>query len=159
MDAVVFMDAMNQPPEATPASARSKKRGISPNAALIAGIGTLLLALGIGVLIGRSGNNSTASAPAPQVVTVAGGSAEEGKAASGEAKTSTGGSGGGKGKNPKAKAAAAEKKPGGSATTILPNNPNVHLPPPKVQIGEKCNKEVAGCNSKGEYDGSFFGGE
>ena len=35
-----------------------KQRRISPNAALIAGVGTLLLALGIGVLIGRSGDDN-----------------------------------------------------------------------------------------------------
>src|SRR6476659_2589121 len=46
MDAVVFMDAMNRPPEAASASPKSRKRGVSPNAALIAGVGTLLLALG-----------------------------------------------------------------------------------------------------------------
>ena len=60
MDAVVFMDAMNRPPETASASTKGKKRGISPNAALIAGVGTLLLALGIGVLIGRSGNHTSA---------------------------------------------------------------------------------------------------
>jgi hypothetical protein len=39
---------------------------------LIAGIGVLLLAMGVGVLIGRSGGSSAAATPAPQVITVGG---------------------------------------------------------------------------------------
>jgi hypothetical protein len=38
---------------------------------LIAGIGVLLLAMGVGVLIGRSGGSSSAGAAAPQVISVA----------------------------------------------------------------------------------------
>jgi hypothetical protein len=52
------------------------------NATLIAGIGTLLLAMGIGVLIGRSGNNTSVKSPPAQIVTVAGaGAAASGAAA------------------------------------------------------------------------------
>jgi hypothetical protein len=39
---------------------------------LIASIGVLLLAMGVGVLIGRSGGSSAAATPAPQVITVGG---------------------------------------------------------------------------------------
>ena len=39
---------------------------------LIAGIGVLLLAMGVGVLIGRSGGSGTAGTPAPQVITLGG---------------------------------------------------------------------------------------
>jgi hypothetical protein len=39
---------------------------------VIAGVGVLLLAMGVGVLIGRSGNAKPVAAAAPQVVTVAG---------------------------------------------------------------------------------------
>ena len=42
------------------------------NSTLIAIIGTLLLAMGVGVLIGRSGNSTSAKSPPAQVVTVAG---------------------------------------------------------------------------------------
>ncbi len=38
--------------------------------ALLAGVGVLLLAMGVGVLIGRSGNPPQAAQPAPQVITV-----------------------------------------------------------------------------------------
>jgi hypothetical protein len=40
---------------------------------VIAGIGVLLLAMGVGVLIGRSGSSSKGSAAAPQVITVSSG--------------------------------------------------------------------------------------
>jgi hypothetical protein len=49
---------------------------------LIAGIGVLLLAMGVGVLIGRSGGSSASSSPPPQVITVGG-------ASTGAASTST----------------------------------------------------------------------
>ncbi len=42
---------------------------------LIAGIGVLLLAMGVGVLIGRSGGSSSTGAAAPQVITVGGAAA------------------------------------------------------------------------------------
>jgi hypothetical protein len=64
-----------RPHESAPQSAPALQRRIAPvNSTLIAIIGTLLLALGIGVLIGRSGNTSVKSPPA-QVVTISGGPA------------------------------------------------------------------------------------
>ncbi len=51
--------------------------GWGANSAVITGVGCLLLAMGIGVLIGRSGNDTAkqAAAPAPQVIRVNGGGA------------------------------------------------------------------------------------
>src|SRR6476620_12033140 len=43
-------------PVAAPAAPRPRPR-MSPSTSLIAGVATLLLALGVGVLIGRSGDN------------------------------------------------------------------------------------------------------
>ncbi len=79
MDAVVLMEAVKQSRQPPPPQPPKRKRGgISPNAALIAGIGTLLLALGIGVLIGHSGTQEVAqTAAAPQVITVGGGSGKK----------------------------------------------------------------------------------
>ncbi len=56
-------------PEAPVAARRPRRVRVSPNSTLIAGVGTLLLAMGVGVLIGRSGNDAPRSVPA-QVVTV-----------------------------------------------------------------------------------------
>jgi hypothetical protein len=62
-----------RPPDTPPQSAPSPRRRIAPvNSTLISIIGTLLLAMGIGVLIGRSGNTTVKSPPA-QVVTISGG--------------------------------------------------------------------------------------
>jgi hypothetical protein len=50
---------------------------------LLAGVGVLLLAMGVGVLIGRSGGGTTKSAPPAEVVTVAGTGASTGAVAEG----------------------------------------------------------------------------
>jgi hypothetical protein len=158
MDAVVLMEAVRQPRQAPPPPPKKKRRdGISPNAALITGIGVLLLALGIGVLIGRSGHSTVASAPqTPQVITVGGGAGGEEKATASKAKTTTGGSG----KVPKSKKEKAqalkesEKHP--AAEEVLKPAGNVKLPPPKIQPGGKCENGAAGCKH-GEFTGEFFG--
>jgi hypothetical protein len=158
MDAVVFMDAMKSPAQPQSAPARKKPRKVSPNAALIAGVGTLLLALGLGVLIGRSGGE-TAPAPqqAPIVIKGAGESATETPAAAPTTAT-TGGSGGTKGK-PK-KAVANEKQhaaeSGKGAEEVLKPTTGVNLPPPTTSVGDKCAKGTAGCEN-GKFTGSFFG--
>jgi hypothetical protein len=54
-------------------------------ATVIAGVGVLLLAMGVGVLIGRSGGAKTAPAPPAQVITVAG----TGGTSTGAAETAT----------------------------------------------------------------------
>jgi hypothetical protein len=157
MDAVVLMDAVKRPHQAAPPPPKKKRRsGVSPNAALIAGVGTLLLALGVGVLIGRSGNHDVAAtAPAPQVIKVGGGSGEEASTASG-GKSTTGG-GAAKAKTKKQKEAAlkaAEKHP--AAEEILKPSAGVKLPPATVQPGDACSNSEAGCEH-GKFNGNFFG--
>jgi hypothetical protein len=153
MDAVVLMDAVQRPSQAAPPPPKKKRSGISPNAALIAGVGTLLLALGIGVLIGRSGHQEVAqTAAAPQVIKVGGGGEEasgsEGKATTGGDKANL------KGKKQKAAALKeAEKHP--AAEEVLKPAGNVKLPPAKVQPGDKCEAGAAGCKG-GEFTGEFF---
>ncbi len=163
MDAVVLMDAVKRTQQGPPPPPPAKKQrsGISPNAALITGIGVLLLALGLGVLIGRSGNSgTTASAPAtPQVITVNGG----GGSSSGAAEESGGGANGGSTgstKAPKSKkekaAKAKEAETQAGAEEVLKPEGNVKLPPAKVQPGGKCESGAAGCKN-GEFTGEFFG--
>jgi hypothetical protein len=63
------------PPPRTPIAAPPQQRGPSSGLALLVGLVCLLLALGVGVLIGRSGNDApraAAPAPAPQVISVGG---------------------------------------------------------------------------------------
>lgn len=163
MDAVVLMDAVqrSQQPPPPPPPAKKSRGGISPNAALITGIGVLLLALGLGVLIGRSGDNgTTASAPAaPQVITVN----EGGSSSGGGAEESGGGAKGastGSTKAPKSKqekaAKAKEAETQAGAEEVLKPEGDVKLPPAKVQPGGKCESGSAGCEN-GEFTGEFFG--
>jgi hypothetical protein len=157
MDAVVLMDAVNRPAQDSPPPPSKRKRtGVSPNAALIAGVGTLLLALGIGVLIGRAGHQEFAqtAAAAPQVIKVGGGG-EEASAGS-KGKTTTGGSAA-NAKTKKQKDAAlkdAESHP--AAEEVLKPAGDVKLPPAAVKPGDKCEQGAAGCQG-GEFTGNFFG--
>jgi hypothetical protein len=157
MNAVTFMDAMRAPAEAVAGPApqpQPRRRRISPNAALIAGVGTLLLAMGVGVLIGHSGNQSVATnAAAPQVITVHGG-AEEAE----NTPTTKQGSGTKGGKKSKKASASAKKKAetGQGAEEVLKPSAGVKLPPATAEVGSKCEKGAAGCKG-GEFTGDFFG--
>jgi hypothetical protein len=178
MDAVVFMDAVKRPGQPEVAAAApappsdSGRSGFSPQTTLIAGVATLVLAVGVGVLIGRGGNNdSTPVANSqPQIIKVGGG--ESGGEEAEEATTGRGKEAGGKGAN-KAKGGksakggkAKEKAPeveegenGGSkaAQEVLHTAPGVKEAKPQVEVGEKCEKGTAGCSESGEFNGSFFG--
>lgn len=174
MDAVVFMNAMSQPPEEQATAAAPppppQKTGLSPSTTLVAGIATLVLAVGVGVLIGRSGDNGSAPVAnqQPQIIRV-GGSGEGGgeeaatetNAGGKEAKTEGGGKkskgkGGAKGKK------APEEDVGASGTSkaaeevLKPSADAKPLPPPTTKVGEKCEKGTAGCSDSGEFNGSFF---
>jgi hypothetical protein len=158
MNAVTFMDAMKQPKAAAAAPpAKPKRRGVSPNAALIAGVGTLILAMGVGVLIGRSGDHSTTSAPAAaQIIKVpAGGEAEASTASTGKA---AGGNGAAKANskksNPTALKKEAETQKG--AEEVLKPSAGVKLPPATVKPGSSCPAGTAGCKG-GEFTGDYFG--
>jgi hypothetical protein len=156
MDAVVFIDAMRRQPAAAPALAKKKPR-VSANASLIAGVGTLLLALGIGVLIGQTNDSGAVSAAnaTPQIIRVGGGGEETATAATADA----GGAAAKGGKSKKAK--APEKAVDSSGTSeaaaeILKPAGDVKLPPPTVQPGGKCESGASGCKG-GEFTGEFFG--
>lgn len=157
MSAVTFMDAMKSPAGAGASAPppRRQQRRMSPNMALFATIGVLLLAMGVGVLIGRSGND-TSSAPvaaAPQVIEV-GGTGEE------SATTSAGGAGTGTiGGSPKKVSKKTLKKEATSQTdTESVLHSKVPLAKPGTQLGDKCEEGVAGCKG-GEFTGEFFGPE
>jgi hypothetical protein len=158
MDAVVFMDAVKQPrgTAAPPPPPREKRPRISANASLIAGVGTLVLAIGVGVLIGRSGDSGAAPVAnaAPQVIKVGGG--PETAATSAVPKAT-----GGARKAGKSKAKSPEKAIDASGTSeaaakVLKPAGDVKLPPPTVQPGGKCESGAAGCKG-GEFTGEFFG--
>ncbi len=172
MDAVTFMESAKQPPaQVAPAGAAAAAPGdrrpfISANASLVAGVATLVLAIGVGVLIGRSGESgsNTAANPAPQIIRVGGGGGEsEGaKAAGGKGNASVGGdTAANQPKSATAKKAKKKLQKGSSGTTkaveeVYEPAPGVKLAEPEQKVGGKCDPGAEGCNSKGEFDGSFF---
>lgn len=114
------------------------------NTALIAGIGTLLLAMGVGVLIGRSGqkpSNSRAAAPV-QVVTVGGAGGASSVATS---PTSTKQTAGKTSTSKTATKAAAHIK---GTSVKLPKKAVVTVGTPGTGPGYQ----------KGKFTGNFFGG-
>jgi hypothetical protein len=156
MNAVTFMDAMRAPSEAlaAPAPPPPRRRRTSPNAALIAGVGTLLLAMGVGVLIGHSGNQTVATnAAAPaQVITVNGGGGETETAAT----ANQNGAAGKGGKKSRKGSAKKKAETGQGAEEVLKPSSGVKLPPATAQPGSKCESGAAGCKG-GEFTGEFFG--
>jgi hypothetical protein len=182
MDAVVFMESMNAPsggggaatPPPPPERSGDGNRW-NANAALIAGVATLVLAIGVGFLIGRSGHDNSTQAAAPIRVINAGpsgGTGEEAAAATpeeattGEAKggKSEGSKNGGKssGKSPSKKKASevkegsAEEKKRAEEKTKEVLHSTVPTLESGTQLGEKCDPSVAGCSESGEVDGNFF---
>ena len=155
-----------------PGDARGTRRPrMSVNSTLIAGVGTLLLAMGVGVLIGRSGGGASvenADRPAVQVVTVpvagagaaAGANAAAGqgaevatsaastgaKGASGAAKTT--GAAGGSTATKAAGGSAATKAAGGAAKNEAP------APAKAVKVGSSGKGPGY---QKGHFTGNFFG--
>ena len=132
---------------------------MSAGTTLVAGVGVLLLAIGLGFLIGDNNNTSTQRAAAPpQVITVQGGS---GAATSTAPTTTTTGSTSKKkakakaaAKTPAAPTAAVQKKATQAAGKVLGNSK--HLAPPTVTTGGSCSNGQAGC-SGGKFNGNFFG--
>ena len=147
-----FAEAPSQ--QQASASAPPPKRGprISPNTALIAGIGTLMLALATGVLIGRTSSPSSKNAPVQYVTAPTSGTPSTGTGTTGvptttesSSTTNTAGAGGSKGSSAKtAGGAAASKVLGGKA----PSKPVVSVGSPGKGAGYQ----------KGKFTGKFFGG-
>jgi hypothetical protein len=191
MDAVVFMESMNQPgggagtppPPPSQQSGGSNNNRWNANAALIAGVATLVLAIGVGFLIGRTGHNDNSSAgnggevkvvqvgaaPGTAGETVAPTETESPAAESG-GKASTGSKGeGGKAKGkPAAEKSTSEKtkiKEGSKEEEEIAKeatNETLHTKEgvnfeSKVEVGGKCEQGAAGCSKSGEFTGNFFG--
>jgi hypothetical protein len=181
MDAVVFMESMSAPggvagtPPPPPSEPRSSNR-MNANAALIAGVATLVLAIGVGFLIGRSGHdnsgNAAAEAPIKVIEVGGGGGGESAETASTETATNStadagkkkGGKESGGGKKSAKATPEAEKNAeigshGASEATeeVLHTEGDVKLAEPEQKVGGSCEKGAAGCSSGGEFTGNFFG--
>jgi hypothetical protein len=153
-----FMGAQLE--RASGAAAAPPKRsrfGMTPNSTLIAAIGTLLLAMGVGVLIGRSGQSSNAKrSPVTRIVvpstsaTGAGGSAAAGSTPAGGSSQSSG--------------KAASQAPTSSSGNATPAKGAAPKPTqatskpanPTVKLGQKGSGKGY---QHGKFTGHFFGGE
>ncbi|MBS1889277.1 MAG: hypothetical protein JSU06_19030 [Actinobacteria bacterium] len=183
MDAVVFMETMNAPAGAPGAPApppppEQKSSRMNANAALIAGVATLVLAIGVGFLIGRSGHDTPTQAAAPQVIKVEGGGGGGETAAAAPTEESSGSEkankGGGKSKGKSGGKSAISGAESGKATKkaaenskegehgasegvekVLHTSNGVELET-EVEVGGKCKSGAAGCEG-GKFTGNFFG--
>jgi hypothetical protein len=149
---LVFADNRGAPaPAPTPPPPRRPASRAPAGATVIAGIATLLIALGVGVEIGRSSNDNktVASAPPVRFVTVPGAAAPTASTtpAPGASATATA--------TPAARGAKGAKSK--SAATPKPAATATATPPPTVKVGSTCKSGTAGC-SKGKFTGDFFGG-
>jgi hypothetical protein len=134
----------------------------SPNASLIAGVATLLLAMGVGVLIGRAGHNTQPARNAPaQIITVPTASSAAGASNSGAAGAAATTAAATRvvkhhaaKAHRKATAAKAARKTDLQKTAA---KSGVKLPPPVVKVGQTCAKGTAGCQG-GQFTGNYFGG-
>jgi zinc-ribbon domain len=170
------------PPSTPPRRQRTGRARPSQGATLIAGVGTLLLALGVGVLIGHgSGGTKTVSSPHAQVITVNAGAAAPSSGAAATTATSQTSSSGGSAKHSKKKSqgggssskgksshkakqhtAPAAPKPtkqeadaAQSAANKVTGGSDVNNAPVTVTSGQSCSGQ--GCQG-GKFTGNFFGG-
>jgi hypothetical protein len=153
-------DALPRTQTVAPLAAAPRRSRMSPNSSLIAGVATLLIALGVGVLIGRTGDGNGGKAAAPQIVTVSAGATGAAGTAGATGDTAAAGSSSAS-KAAKAKKKAADSKAkassGESSIDETAKKNGVKLPPKVVKIGQKCEKGAKGCQG-GKFTGNFFGG-
>jgi hypothetical protein len=145
--------AQAHPEERPPPAHRSRP---SAGVTLVAGVATLLLAMGVGVLIGHDNNSPQTRAAAPvQVVTVGGGASGGGTAASARKVSRASRKAAAKAKATKVKLNAHRTAAATAAAgKVLGSTSN--LAPATVKQGDKCT-HGAGCQS-GKFTGNFFGG-
>jgi hypothetical protein len=150
------LPAPHEKAAAAVAERASSRRRVTAGTTLVAGVATLLLAMGVGILIGRqnktSAENTAARSPV-QVVTVGGGGAAPAAAAAATAAHAAATH------KPSAKAKkAATKKASSSAVVdkiLKPTKKAGKLPPATVKLGSK----GSGRGYKnGKFTGDFFGG-
>jgi len=139
---------------------------MSSGATLVSGVGVLLLAIGLGFLIGHAGKTTATpkSAAAPEVITVQGGGGTGTQAATtASTPTSTPKHVNSASLTKKAQAKlkattaskAVQQKATQAAGKVLGNSNN--LAPPTSTTGSKCTNSQAGCQN-GKFTGNFFGG-
>jgi hypothetical protein len=140
-----FTDGATQHAQQAPGSqSRPGRTRSSVNSTFIAGIGTLLLAMGVGVLIGRSGAGAAlkSASPAVQVVTIPGGAGAAASSPEPQTPASTAGT-------PASKGGAGATKPTGAAAKKA-------TPAPEKTVTVGTPGKGPGYQ-KGHFTGNFFG--
>ncbi|HEX3831370.1 MAG TPA: zinc ribbon domain-containing protein [Solirubrobacteraceae bacterium] len=150
------------PASASPPAPRAPRA--SSATTIVAGVGTLLLAMGVGVLIGRNSASNVNARPvqaaAPTVVTVSGGAGTPTAANPGPSKPakktskSKGAKGRSKATNGSKPTAAQAAKASNAASKVLGSS-NKNLPPATVTVGQT--GHGPGYDKGGKFNGSFFG--
>lgn len=130
-----------QPPYPPPTP--EQRNRWSSGLALVSGIGVLLLAMGVGVLIGNNGDGAATTATSQPVVLSAGATAATGPTTATADPASDA---------KQAEATAADNSADAEATAKANG---VKLAPKDVGLGDKCEKGSSGCED-GEFTGDFF---
>jgi hypothetical protein len=146
-----FMDGRPQRVADVPAPKRRRPR-LSANGTLIAGIGTLLLAMGVGVLIGRSGHNSGTGNKATPIIQIPSGAGTAGTTGAAGASTAAGSTPAAK--KGSAKKTAAKSHKVSSIANQTKQKPGSNVPPPAVKIGSPGHGKGY---KNGKFTGDFFG--
>lgn len=151
----------------TTTSSRGGRPRLGSGATLIAGVGTLLLALLVGFLIGNAaGRNNTktvtASSPAIKVVNVGGGNTgSAGTATSSSANSTAKTSSRSDRSRTKAARTAPKKTSSAESNAAAKVTGGNGAPPASTKVGQKCTGSQcsqSGYNKKThKFDGSFFG--
>jgi hypothetical protein len=121
-----------------------KKSKWSSGMGLLATIGLLLLAMGVGVMIGNNGDDGKALAQQPVVIGGAATAATGASGATGDASATASKSSG-----------SEETKAGVDANAVAKKN-GVKLAPKDVDLGGKCAKGSVGCDDSGKFTGDYF---
>jgi hypothetical protein len=171
-----FADAGGGPGRTLPPPpSRQGSRGRSPNSALIVGVATLILAVGLGFLVGRAGHEGGSSANhGPERITIESGGEPRAPEARSEPHTESAPMpGGGSGHE-------SAESPGRATESKHPSEPEslleveeetarritqeqlhakVPLAKPTAKLGESCKQGTPGCGKSKKFNGVFFGAE
>jgi hypothetical protein len=171
-----FADAGGGPGRTLPPPpSRQGSRGRNSNAALIVGVATLILAVGLGFLVGRAAHAGSSSANhGPERITIESGVEPRAPEPRSEPNTESAPT-----PNHESGHESAES-PGGATESKHPSGPEslleveeetgrrkteeqlhakVPLPKPTAKLGESCTQGTPGCGKSKKFNGVFFGAE
>lgn len=122
----------------------------SSGIALLSTIGVLLLAMGVGVLIGdKSGGDSNTAVQQPVII-----------GAAGVTSATAGATGSTAGTDKSASASSTSDADGNTKSGVdanaLAKKNGVKLAPPTVDLGADCPKGSVGCDDQGKFTGDYF---